>query len=168
MGILATLRLETGRDVIRTFGLTGLCLALLGGLLATKVVSAPAPEPVTVAGQPGTKAPVPSQDTLAKADRFTVVYLARSAENQPLLSITRADRPEPINTDPRTSTSLDRPAATAKKVAVLLPKPRPMIKPVKPGEAGRFKNASELKSCRQQDAIANFLISAGIAPRCES
>ena len=149
-------RLETGRGVIRTFGLTGLCLALLGGLLATKVVSAPAPEPVSAAGQS------PSQDTLGRADRFTVVYVAGSAEKQP---------PEPTNTKPkkselRANASLDRPASAAKKVAVLLPKPRPLIKPAARGDGGRSKNASDVKTCRQQDAIANFLISAGIAPRC--
>jgi hypothetical protein len=109
---------------------------------------------------------VPPQDTLGKADRFTVVYLVRSAENQPLLSIARTDQPEPINTEPRTNASRDTPASAAKKVAVLLPKPRPMIKPAKTGDGGRSKTAADVKTCRQQDAIANFLISAGIAPRC--
>ena len=152
--------------MIRAFRLTGLCLAIFGGLLVTKVVSAPAPEPAAAAGKPATKASAALQDTLMNADKFTVVYLVRPAENAPLL----ATQTEPIKAAAKTSVaSPDRPALAAKKMVFLLPKPRPRIKSATTGNgADRPKSASDIKTCRQKDAIADFLISAGIAPQCES
>ena len=172
MGILATQGARNGgRDVVRTVWLTGLCLAVVGGSFATKVVSAPGPEAVEAADHATKSRTDPLQDTLTKTDKFVVVYVVQSAEDSPSPSTgSEAAQPEPIKPKPGTAiVGRDRPASLAKKVAVLLPRPRSMIKLAKNGSGiDRSKAAPEMKTCRQHDAIAGFLVSAGIAPRCET
>jgi hypothetical protein len=155
--------------VIRTAWLTSLCLATLGGSLATKVVSAPRPEPVETADNATKTKTDRLLDTLTKADKFAVVYIP-AEDVRPLPIASSAAQPEPISSKPGTDIAgRDRPAAIAKKVAVLLPKPRPKIKLGRNGNGiDRSKAAPVVKACRPQDAIASFLISAGIAPRCET
>jgi hypothetical protein len=155
--------------VIRTAWLTSLCLATLGGSLATKVVSAPRPESVEAADH-ATKARNDALlDTLTKADKFAVVYIpAEDVRPSPIASA--AAQPEPISSKPGTDIAgRDRPAAMAKKVAVLLPKSRPKITLDRNSNGvDSSKAAPKMKACRQHDAIASFLVAAGIAPRCET
>jgi hypothetical protein len=156
--------------VIRPFRLAGLCLAISGGLFVTKVVSAPAPGLTAATAKPATTAADPLRGTLTKADKFTVVYLFQSAEHEPPLpTAAPATQQEPIKATPtKNVASADRPVSSA-KVAVLLPKPRPMVRLATSGhDIDRAKAATTIKTCRRQDAIANFLVSAGIAPRCET
>jgi hypothetical protein len=147
-----------------------LCLATLGGSLATKVVSAPGPEPVEAADRATRARNDALLDTLNKADKFAVVYIpAEDMRQSPIAS--SAAQPEPMSSKPGTDTAgRDRPAAMAKKVAVLLPRPRPKITLTRNGHGvDRPKATPEMKPCRPpQDAIASFLVAAGIAPRCES
>jgi hypothetical protein len=146
-----------------------LCLATLGGSFATKVVSAPGAGRVEASDHSsGTDSLL---DTLTKADKFTVVYVAQPAADVPSAPTAfSAAQPEPIKPKPgAVIAGRDRPASMARKVAVLLPKPRPRIRLAKNGSGiDRSKAAAEVKTCRQQDAIASFLASAGIAPRCET
>jgi hypothetical protein len=162
--------LGTGvRDVIRTAWLTSLCLATLGGSLATKVVSAPGPEPVEAADRATKTRNDALLDTLTKADKFAVVYIpAEDVRPSPIASA--AAQPEPINSKPGPDiVGRDRPAAVTKKVAVLLPRPRPKITLDGNGNVvDSSKAAPKMKACRHHDPIASFLVAAGIAPRCES
>jgi hypothetical protein len=164
--------LETGvRGVIGKFGLASFCIVALVGTLATKVVSIPGPQPAEAADRPATAGTDPLWDTLTKADKFAVVYVVQSPADVPHPSIpSTAAQAEPTKPKPTTdAVSRDRPASVAKKVAFPLPKPRPRINPAKHGIGiESAKAAPDIKACRHQDAIAAFLISAGIAPRCET
>ena len=155
--------------MIRTAWLTSLCLATLGGSLATKVVSAPRSEPVEAADRATRARNDALLDTLTKADKFAVVYIpAEDVRPSPIAP--SAAQPEPSSSKPATDIAgRDRPAAMTKKVAVLLPKPRPKITLDSDGNVvDRSKAAPKMKACRQHDPIASFLIAAGIAPRCET
>jgi hypothetical protein len=163
MGISATQDARNGvRDLIRTIWLASLLLATLGGLLAVKVVSATVPEPVEAAAAPVTGTGS-RQDTLKQPDRIAVSYIL--PENEPA-----AVGPEPIKPEPRvTIVRADRRPSIARKLAVPLPRARPRSVLANNGKGlDRMKSASDLKSCRQQDAIARFLASAGISMRCET
>ena len=139
--------------MIRTAWLTSLCLAAFGGSLVTKVVSAPHAEPIEAA-KAGTDA---LRGTLTKADKFAVVFVAQPAEEA---------QPDPVKPKPGAEIAgSDRSAAMTKRAVVLLPKPRPRI--VLARNSDHVK-AADSKPCRQHDAIASFLVSAGIAPRCET
>ena len=58
--------------MIRTVWLASFGLALLGGLFATKVVSAPVPERLTVAGGPTFPGIAVLRETLTKPDKTAV------------------------------------------------------------------------------------------------
>ena len=60
------------RDLIRTIWLASFGLALLDGLFATKVVSAPIPERPTVAGGPTVPGTALLRDTLTRPDKTAV------------------------------------------------------------------------------------------------
>ena len=56
----------------------------------------------------------------------------------------------------------------ARRIAVLLPKPRPKIKAAKnTKEAGLARTAVDQKTCHQQDGLGGLLISLSGSPRCE-
>jgi hypothetical protein len=153
--------------VIRTVWLTSLCLAVLVGLFATKVLAVPDPaaDGSTMTGLGSTP------DTLSKADKFAVVYVALPTEKLPPVAVTStAVQLEPVRSDPVADiVGRERPAAMAKRAAVPLPRPRPNSKLAKLDKGDeRAKVAPEIKTCRPQDPIASFLTAAGIAPRCES
>jgi hypothetical protein len=165
MGISATQDARNGvRDLIRTIWLASLLLATLGGLFAVKVVSATVAEPVEAAAAPMTGTGS-RQDTLKQPDRIAVSYILPLAEKEPATA-----EPEPIKPGHKvTIVRADRRPSIARSLAVPLPRARPRSMLANNGKGlDRMKSASDLKSCRQQDAIARFLASAGISMRCET
>lgn len=150
--------------MIRTIWLASLLLATLGGLFAVKVVSATVPKPVEAAAAPVTGTGS-LRDTLKQPDRIAVNYMLPLAENEPATA-----EPEPIKPEHKaTIVRPDRRPAIARNLAVPLPRARPKSMLANNGKGpDRMKSASDLKSCRQQDAIARFLASAGISMRCET
>jgi hypothetical protein len=125
---------------------------------------------------PTTTATDPVWGTLSKADKFAVTYVLPAEQAPPLPIASTAAQLEPAKPEPSTDmVSRYRPASMAKPVAVPLPKPLPL--PKRRPKSRLAKNANgidrskvspEIKTCRQQDAIARFLVSAGISPRCET
>jgi hypothetical protein len=156
-----------GSIVIRTIWIAAFCLACLGGLFATRVTASSSeeavPDPITIGTSFG-------QDTLTKADRLDVRYLRDPIERAPVAPA------EPVVAEIQPT----EPPATAKagsshpqglgarRIAVLLPKPRPKIKAAKNAkEAGLAKTAVDQKTCHQQDGLGGLLISLSGSPRCE-
>ena len=116
--------------MIRTIWIAALCLAGLGGLFATRVTASisegAARDPATV----GTNF---AQDTLAKADRLDLTYLRHPAENVPAPP-TEPIAAEIVPTKPAMSAKIGNPhppGRSAQRNAVVLPKPRPKIRPAK-------------------------------------
>jgi hypothetical protein len=156
---------ERGSIVIRTIWIAALCLAGLGGLFATRVTASISEGAARDPAMVGTSF---AQDTLTKADRLDLTYLRYPAENVP------AAPTEPIAADivpTKTTTSaktasLRPPGLSAHRNAVVLPKPRPKIRPAK--NARDVANASvDLKACHKQNGLRGMLISLSGAPRCE-
>jgi hypothetical protein len=151
--------------VIRTIWIAALCLAGLGGLFATRVTASISEG---AAGDPATVGTSFAQDTLMKADRLDLTYLHYPAENVP------APPTEPIAAvmvpaKPATCAKIENPhplGRGAQRNAVMLPKPRPKIRPAK--HAKDVARASvDLKTCHQQNGFGGMLISLSGAPRCE-
>jgi hypothetical protein len=115
------------------------------------------------------------QDTLSKADKLNVGYLCYPAERVPVKN-TPAVPAEPIAAEIQPAT----PPATAKagsshapdpgvrRTAIVLPKPRPRIRPAKHARGvGLAKATIDPNTCHQQDGLGGMLISLSGAPRCE-
>ena len=138
--------------VVRTVWFAGILLLLLLGLLAIRMVStttAASDDPQSEATSALAQI-VPGEDTLTEADRSVV---APDADDIPLppveSSAVRSARAEYRPSD------IMRRHAPAKATAT---KPRTAVaKPAK---------AAEMKSCRQLDPIARFLVSTNLAPPC--
>jgi hypothetical protein len=109
-------------------------------------------------------------DTLTKADKLTVTYLHYPIESAPVVPA------EPIAAEIEPT----KPSAAAKagssyasglgapRIAVLLPRPRPKIKPAKNAkDAGLARTELNLRTCHQQDGLGGMLISLSGLPRCE-
>ena len=125
-----------------------------GGFFASRVVSAPMPEPVEAADEPTTIGTSSWRDTLTKADKLAATYTLHSAD-APLAITSNAALLEPI-----------KPKTLIAKEPILLPRPRPKNKLAKNGYGVGSKAASEIKTCREQDVIAKFLASGLISTRC--
>src|SRR5712664_703451 len=142
-----------------------LCLAGFGGLFATRVTASisegAARDPATV----GTSI---AQDALTKADRLDLTYLRYPAENIPVPP-SEPIAAEIVPTKPAMSAKIGNPhppGRSAQRNAVVLPKPRPKIRPAK--HAKDVVNASvDFKACHQQNGFGGMLISLRGAPRCE-
>ena len=156
---------ERGSIVIRTIWIAALCLAGLGGLFATRVTASISEG---AARDPATAGTSFAQDTLMKADRLDLTYLRYPAENVP------APPTEPIAAEivpakPATSAKMGNPhppGRSAQRNAVVLPKPRPKIRPAKNAK-DVVKASVDLKACHQQNGFGGMLISLSGAPRCE-
>jgi hypothetical protein len=150
--------------VIRTIWIAALCLAGLGGLFATRVTASISEGAVRDPATVGTSF---AQDTLMKADRLDLTYLRYPAENIPVAPT------EPIAaeipTKPATSAKIGNPhppGRSAQRNAVVLPRPRPKIRPAKNAK-DVVKASVDFKACHQQNGFGGMLISLSGAPRCE-
>jgi hypothetical protein len=138
--------------VVRTVWFAGLLLLLLLGLIAVRMVS------TTTAASDNTQDDatsaltqiVPGENTLTEADRSVV---APDADDAPL---------PPIESNAvRSARAEYRPSAIMRShapVKAAAAKPRTVT--------GKPATTAEMKSCRQLDPIARFLVSANLAPPC--
>jgi hypothetical protein len=151
--------------LIRTIWIAALCLAGLGGLFATRVTASISEATVRDPAMVGADL---VQDTLMKADRLDLTCLRPPAENVPAPP-TEPIAAEIVPTKPAAFAKIGSPrprAPGAHRNAVVLPKPRPKIRPAK--HAKNVARASvDLKACHQQDGLGGLLISWSGAPRCE-
>jgi hypothetical protein len=160
--------------LIRTVWIAAFCLAGLGGTFATRVTASISEEAVP---GPTTAGAGVLQDTLRKADKLDVGYVRYPAqvENTPVAN-TPAVPSEPI----AAAIEPARPPATAKtgsshasgpgtrRAAVVLPKPRPRIRPARQAKGvGLARAMVNPNTCHQQDGLAGMLISLSGSPRCE-
>jgi hypothetical protein len=153
--------------VIRTIWIAAFCLACLGGLFATRVTASISEETVH---DPMTIGTGFGQDTLTKADKLDVRYLLGPVESTPVVPA----EPVAAEIQPTRPPAIAKNASphaqghSARRAAVLLPKPRPKIKPAKnTKDGGLAKAAVDQKSCHQQDGLGGLLISLSGSPRCE-
>jgi hypothetical protein len=182
-----------GWIVIRTIWIAALCLAGLGGLFATRVTASISEEAVR---DPATVGVNRERDTLTKGDRLDVAYLRQATESIPVapaVPITEEIQPaEPFQfanrfANPSATATVESPVApgqaagpsatpsasssassSARRSMVLLPKPRPKIRPAKnKKDVGVAGAAVDPATCHQQDGFGGLLISLSGAPRCE-
>ena len=159
--------------MIRIVWIAAFCLAGLGGLFATRVTASISEEAVRDPATVGTSL---VRDTLAKADKLDVGYFRYPVESTPVpaaepiaaeIQATKAFQPTKPWATAKAGCS-DAPGLSAHRIAVLLPKPRPKIKPTQNAkDVGLAKAALDLKTCHQQDGLAGLLISLNGSPRCE-
>jgi hypothetical protein len=139
---------------LRTVWIAAFCLALLGGLFATKVTASMAPaEEIALDATTIRATFVP--DTLTASDRFDIAYLPPPAE-----AILPTESVEVVQDTPRIEASSNTrglKSPNAKRAAVMLPKPRPKIRLSK--NSNPPKAAADLKSCAQRDGLGGMLLS---------
>ena len=165
--------------MIRIVWIAAFCLAGLGGLFATRVTASISEEAVRDPATVGTSL---VRDTLAKADKLDVGYFRYPVESTPVpaaepiaaeIQPSKAFQPtkafQPIKAWATAKAgSSHAPDLSVHRIAVLLPKPRPKIKPTRNAkDVGLAKAALDLKTCHQQDGLAGLLISLNGSPRCE-
>ncbi len=120
------------------------------------------------------------QDTLCKADKLNVGYVRYPAERAPVENAPVANTPavpaEPVAAEiepakpPATAKagSSHAPDPVARRAAVVLPKPRPRIRPAKHAKnVGLARATVDPSTCHQQDGLGGMLISLSGSPRCE-
>jgi hypothetical protein len=160
--------------LIRTVWIAAFCLAGLGGTFATRVTASISEEAVTGPTAAGNSL---VRDTLSKADKLNVGYPAQCApvKNTPAENA-RAVPSEPIAAEiqpakpPPTAKAGSSPAPDpgARRAAVVLPKPRPRIRPAKHARnVGLARATVDPNTCHQQDGLGGMLISLSGSPRCE-
>jgi hypothetical protein len=124
-----------------------------------------------------------SRDTLTKADLLDIPYVQYEAPVQPISPVERMPPPAPTAVIPQEAPKIidqQGRSARAKKVAVMLPKPRPehtasrkaaKITAKKTGNktanTERSKVITEVKSCRP-NAFDSLLKALNLSPRCET
>ena len=129
---------------------------------------------------PTTVGTSPLQDTLCKADKLNVGYVRYPAASAPVenapVANTSAVPAEPVaagiepakppaTTKAWSSHALD---PVARRAAVVLPRPRPRIRPAKHARNGGLARATvDPNTCHQQDGLGGMLISLSGSPRCE-
>jgi len=142
---------------LRTVWIAAFCLALLGGLFATKVTASMAPTE-EIGLDPTAVSTTLVRDTLTQSDKLDVGYLLPSADANRALP---AKAIELLQTG-RSSRGLKGPHAN--RIAVMLPKPRPKIRLSKNNNPS--KAAGDLKSCAQPDGLGGLLLSWSGSLRC--
>jgi hypothetical protein len=163
--------------LIRTVWIAAFCLAGLGGTFATRVTASISEEAV-----PGPTAADTGllHDTLCKADKLNVGYVRYPAERAPVENTPVANTPavpaEPIAAaiepakPPATAkaASSHAPDPGARRAAVVLPRPRPKIRPARHAKGvGLARATVDPNTCHQQDGLGGMLISLSGSPRCE-
>jgi len=144
--------------MVRTIWFAGFLLLIIGGLLAIKMVSAAASAPDDALSDETAALTqiIPGENTLTAADRSLVAPDADEAPPFPIVSATvRSSRAEFMPS----AIIHGRTARTAAAPA----KPRTAGKPARTKTTDK---STDVKSCRQIDPIARFLVSANLAPRC--
>jgi hypothetical protein len=158
--------------LIRTVWIAAFCLAGLGGTFATRVTASISEEAFL---DPATVGTGLTQNTLSKGDKLNVGYLRYPAERAPVEN-TPAVPTEPVAAEiepakpPATAKagSSHAPDPGARRIAVLLPKPRPRIRPVKHGkDVGVARATVDPNTCHQQVGLGGMLISLSGSPRFE-
>ena len=148
--------------MVRTIWFAGFLLLIIGGLLAIKMVSAAASAPDDALSDETAALTqiIPGENTLTAADRSVVAPDADEAPPFPIVSATvRSSRAEFLPS----AIIHGRTARTAAAPA----KPRTAGKPARTKTTEKTTDKStDVKSCRQLDPIARFLVSANLAPRC--
>lgn len=120
------------------------------------------------------------QDTLCEADKLNVGYVRYPTERAPVGNAPVANTPavpaEPVAAEiepakpPATAKagSSHAPDPVARRAAVVLPKPRPRIRPAKHAKGvGLARATVDPNTCHQQDGLGGMLISLSGSPRCE-
>jgi hypothetical protein len=160
--------------LIRTLWIAAFCLAGLGGTFATRVTASISEEAVAGPTTVGTSL---MQDMLCKADKLNVGYVRYPAERAPVENAPVANTPavpaEPVAAGiepakpPATAKagSSHAPDPVARRAAVVLPRPRPRIRPAK--HVGLARATVDPNTCHQQDGLGGMLISLSGSPRCE-
>jgi hypothetical protein len=151
--------------LIRTFWFAAICLAGLGGLLAAKVTSsiATAEESLLDSTVPGLGR---ADDTLTKADRLEVAYLAPAAQipSTKIIPELPAESVSARRAKPGAIANLQLPARNRPRNDVMLPKPRPKIRLTKVGHPAR--PGVDVKTCSQAEGLGGILLSFAGTPRC--
>jgi hypothetical protein len=163
--------------LIRTVWIAAFCLAGLGGTFATRVTASISEEAVP---GPTTAGAGVLQDTLCKADKLDVGYVRYPAQRAPVGNTPVANTPAVPSEPIAAAIEPARPPATAKtgsshasgpgtrRAAVVLPKPRPRIRPARQAKGvGLARAMVNPNTCHQQDGLAGMLISLSGSPRCE-
>jgi hypothetical protein len=117
-----------------------------------------------------------TNDTLTKADKLEVTYLPLPEVNIPpapaepvAIAPAVAEMVPPALTTTAKAASRYRVGPGKHRTTILLPKPRPKIRPPRNAkDASLAKPPVEFKSCHQQDGLGGLLISLSGLPRCES
>jgi hypothetical protein len=147
--------------MIRTVWISAFCLAVLGGLFASRVTaSMPSTEEAVL--DPTEISAKLVQDTLTKSDRLDVSY--RSVETVPALPM---ESIAVVLTKPRPNTnggSQHLSGPNANRVSVMLPKPRTRIRLAKNNNPA--KTTPDSKTCQQPDGLSSILMSFTGSPRC--
>jgi hypothetical protein len=164
--------------MIRTFWFAALCLAGLGGVLATRVTASMAftgesvLDPVMLgeglAQDTLTRDTLTRDtfitDTLTKADRLNVAYLPSAAAIIAEARTQSVAVPE-IKPDANVTAGLQRSAALhVHRTNVMLPRPRPKIRPAKISHSA--KAVVEAKTCSPPEGLSGLLLALANQPRC--
>jgi len=152
--------------MVRTIWFAGFLLLIIGGLLAMKMVSAAASAPDDALGDETAALTqiIPGENTLTADDRSVI---APEIDDAPLFPI--------VSTAVRSARAEFKPSAIihgrVARTAAAPAKPHTAGKPSKATDKRTDKSSdrsTDVKSCRQLDPIARFLVSANLAPRCAS
>jgi hypothetical protein len=166
-----------GLIMIRTIWVTAFCLAVLGGLFATKVTAS---IPVTDSSELTAAEAVFEPDTLTKADKLSVTDVPHSTETIALPTAEPVE-PKPVVADlveakpVEIKTVAIKPGAAAipaphladplpRRTAVMLPRPRPKPRPAKSDTP--VKTAAEAQPCHPPEGIAGLIDALNGVPRC--
>jgi hypothetical protein len=160
--------------LIRTFWFAAVCLAALGGLLATRVTASMAltSEGVidpSLLGEAKDKLKdkltkdALTKDTLTKADRLDISYRQAAAviAEAPANSIAVAEMTPGANAKPASQLPL---ASVGRRTLVMLPRPRPKIRLARNTPLAR--PIAELKTCAQPEGLGGILLSFAGPPHC--
>jgi hypothetical protein len=140
--------------VVRTVWFAGFLLLLLLGLLAIRMVSstiAASDDPQSETTSALTQI-VPGENTLTEADRSVV---APDADDSPLLPL-ESSAVRSARAEYRPSAIMHSHAGSPARLVAAKPR----------ATASKPTKAADMKSCRQLDPIARFLVSANLAPPC--
>jgi hypothetical protein len=173
--------------LIRTFWFAAVCLAALGGLLATRVTASMALTGDSVIDpamlgeakdrlrdkledklqdklQDKLAKDALTRDTLTKADRLDIAYRQAAAvviAEAPANSIAVAEMMPGANAKPASQLPL---ASVGRRTSVMLPKPRPKIRLARNIPLAR--PTAELKTCAQPEGFGGILLSFAGPPHC--
>jgi hypothetical protein len=148
---------------LRTIWIAAFCLALLGGLFATKVTASMAPTG-EIESDPTAVSTALVQDTLTESDKLDVGHLLPSTDTNRAVPTEAMEVLQALSrlAAGRSSRGLKGPHPN--RIAVMLPKPRPKIRLSKNNNPS--KAAGDLKSCAQPDGPGGLLLSWSGSLRC--